>query len=159
VKPGIYKSWRKNVLLAANTLLAVITFPLDLFYPVAVGSVGIFVRKGHPHPTSQNVLWVRAVNDGLLKRKGRRLPNPRAANDLDPTRDVLKAFLSNPNFPAPNIERLQKGCPIEFSDPLLELVPENYLDQPIPTYDEIKDGMEQVVRDAVAFQIRSRKEK
>ena len=158
VKPGIYKTWRQNTLLAEHTLLAVMTFPLDLFYPVAVGTVGIFIRKGIPHPRNQNVVWIRAVNDGLLKRKGKRLPSDRATNDLSKVHDVLKAFLSNTHYRVPNIERLQKASPIDFSDHLLELVPENYLDQAMPTNEEIQDGMEQVIRDAVAFQIRARRE-
>ncbi len=108
VKPGIYRTWRRDSLLRNHTLVAVVSFPPDLFYPVAVASVGIFVRKGIPHPPEQDVLWTRAVNDGLLKRKGRRLPNPRATNDLAGARDVVKAFLMNPQYAVPNIERLQK---------------------------------------------------
>jgi hypothetical protein len=38
------------------------------------------------------------------------------------------------------------------------LVPENYLDQAVPTSDEIRDGIDQVVRDSVAFLIRAKKE-
>ncbi|MDO8682475.1 MAG: N-6 DNA methylase [Armatimonadota bacterium] len=158
VKPGIYLQWRRDVLLAGHTLLAVVTFPLDLFYPVAVGTVGVFVRKGVPHTRAQNVLWIRAVNDGLLKRKGKRLPNSRASNDLTKVRDVLKAFIQNPAYAVPNVPRLQKACPIDFGDRLLELVPESYLDQPVPTEAELREGIEQIVRDAVAFQIKSRRE-
>jgi hypothetical protein len=51
-----------------------------------------------------------------------------------------------------------KACPIDFSDKLLELVPENYLDQEQPTIEETQQGVEQVVRDAVAFLIRFGKE-
>lgn len=158
VKPGVYRTWRRDSLLPNNTLLAVVSFPQDLFYPVAVASVGIFVRKGIPHPPDQNVLWVRAVNDGLLKRKGRRLPNTRATNDLVRARDVVKAFLPNPQYDVPNIERLQKACPIDPLDAMYELVPENYLDQALPTPEELQDGMEQILRNSVAFMIRARKE-
>ncbi len=157
VKPGAYRTWRRDSLLPNNTLVAVVSFPLDLFYPVAVASVGIFVRKGIPHPPQQNVLWVRAVNDGLLKRKGRRLPHPRATNDLARSRDIVKAFLTNPQYAVPNIERLQKACPIDDSDSLYELVPEAYLDQSLPTAEEIRDGMDEILRNSVAFMIRSRK--
>ena len=54
VKPGGYRTWRKSQLLPNHTLLSVVTFPGDLFYPVGVHSVGIFVRKGTPHPPEQN---------------------------------------------------------------------------------------------------------
>jgi len=159
VRPGVYRAWREHTLLPQNTLLAVVTFPSDLFYPVGVHTLGIFVKRGIPHPKGQNVLWLRAVNDGFVKSKGRRLPSPRAENDFAKIHSVLKAFLSNQQYPVPNIERLQKACPIDFSDNLLELVPEAYLDQPVPTADELQDGMEQVVRDAVAYLIRARKER
>ena len=43
------KEWRKEVLLKNNRLLAVVTFPDDLFYPVMVGTIGLFVQKGKPH--------------------------------------------------------------------------------------------------------------
>jgi len=158
VKPGAYKDWRRHSLLEKNTLLSVVTFPIDLFYPVGVATVGVFVRKGTPHPPKQNVLWIRAINDGLLKSKGRRLPNPKAPNDLAKAHDVLKAFLVNPSLHVENIEKFQKACPIDLLDPLLELVPENYLDQAPPALEEIRDGIEQVVRDSVAFMIRARKE-
>ena len=158
VRPSIYRAWREHVLLPHNTLLAVITFPADVFYPVGVHTIGIFIKKGIPHPPSQNVLWLRAVNDGLVKSKGRRLPSVRATNDFIKVHPTLKAFLVNQKYPVPNIERLQKAYPIDYSDKLMELVPEAYLDQPLPTIDEIQNGMEQVVRDAVAYMIRARKE-
>lgn len=158
VRPGIYRIWREHMLLGHHTLLAVITFPGDLFYPVGVHTLGIFVRKGVPHPKDQDVLWLRAVNDGLVKSKGRRLPSERVPNDLEAVKDALRAFLPNQRYPAPNVERLQKACPIDFTDSLLELVPEAYLDQSLPTVAELQQGMEQVVRDAVAYLVRSGRE-
>jgi len=145
--------------LAQNTLLAVMTFPADIFYPVGVYALGIFVKKGIPHPKEQNVLWLRAVNDGLVKSKGRRLPSSRVPNDFNKVHSVLKAFLANQQHPVSSIERLQKACPIDFSDKLLELVPEAYLNQAIPTEEEIEEGVEQLVRETVAQIIRTRKEK
>jgi len=56
------------------------------------------------------------------------------------------------------LEQFQKACPIDFTDPFLELVPENYLDQGRPTKNEIRDGIEQAIRNSVAFLIRGRKE-
>jgi type I restriction-modification system DNA methylase subunit len=157
VKPDAYQRWREN-LLAKSTLLAVITFPEDVFYPIGVHALGIFVRKGVPHPPKQNVLWIRGVNDGLLKSKGKRLPNPRAKNDYGAIRDIVKAFLANPTMNVESLERFQKACPIDFDDPLLELVPENYLDQAPPSPSEIRKGVEEVIRNSVAFLIRFGKE-
>jgi type I restriction-modification system DNA methylase subunit len=156
VKPGNYKTWRKNILLKKHTVLAVMTFPIDLFYPVAVTTVGMFIKKGIPHPKDQNVLWIRALNDGLLKSKGRRLPSAKSPNDLIQVKDTLKAFLQNPNYPIPTIPQFQQATPINFDDPLLELVPENYLEQAPPTDDELREDIEQIIRDAVAYMIQGR---
>lgn len=158
VKPGAYKEWRMHRLLGSNSLVAVITFPEDLFYPIGVHTVGVFIRKGMAHSVKQSVLWMRAINDGLLKSKGKRLPNARATNDFPEMVNVMKSFLVNPTMQVANVECFQKACPIDFSDPLLELVPENYLDQEPPGPDELADGIEQVIRDSVAFLIRARKE-
>ncbi len=158
VRPSVYRAWREHTLLTQNTLLAVMTFPPDIFYPIGVHALGVFIKKGIPHPPGQNVLWLRAINDGLVKSKGRRLPSPRAENDFAKIYSGLKAFLSNPQYSVPNIERMQKVCPIDFSDSLLELVPEVYLDQAIPTEGEIEEGVEQLVRETVAQIIRTRRE-
>ena len=158
VRPGSYLTWRKDSLLRHNTLLAVITFPPDLFYPVNVHTVGIFVRKGIPHPQDQNVLWIRAHNDGMLKRKGVRLPNAKATDDYAKIKDTVRSFLVSPTMAVPSIDRFQKACPVDFADPALELVPEYYLDERPPTEAEIRAGIERVIRDTAAFLIQERKE-
>jgi type I restriction enzyme M protein len=158
VKPGIYYTWRRESLLPNHSLLSVVTFPIDIFYPVGVTTVGIFIRKGIPHPIKQNVLWIRALTDGLLKSKGKRLPSSRTTNELEESKALLKAFLNDLSYTVPNIAMRQKACPIDFSDPLLELVPENYLDEPTPSPDDIQNGIEDIVRESVAFLIRTRRE-
>ena len=158
VKPGVYQTWRQHTLLAEHTLLSVVTFPPDVFYPVGVTAVGVFIRSGVPHPAGQNVLWVRAITDGLTISKRKRLPNSRTGNKLQESKDIIRAFLNNPAHPVEDVQMYQKACPIDFGDPLLELVPENYLDQALPSPEDIQLGVEQVVRDAVAFIIRSGKE-
>ena len=96
--------WRKTELLAHNTLLAVLSFPPELFYPAASKQViGIIVRKGFPHPREQSVFWARIARDGHLKVKRKRI----AATDLVPPREEpndiprvlpqLRAFLANPD--------------------------------------------------------------
>lgn len=155
VKSYRYKQWRKEVLLASNTLLSVITFPIDLFYPIGVHAIGIFVKKGIPHPPEQNVLWVRIVNDGFLKSKGKRLPADDIPNELQEGQDTVRNFLDDPAIRVEAIKRLMKACPIDFDDPLLELIPENYLDESLPSKSEIANGMDQVLRDAVAFMVQS----
>lgn len=153
VKPGVYQTWRKESLLRNNTLLSVVTFPEDLFYPVGVHTVGIFVKKGIPHPHDQNVLWIRATNDGLLKSKGKRLPSSRAHNDYPGIKDLVRSFILDQTVRVENKEKFQKASAVDLEDPLLELVPENYLDQPPLEPAEVQQGIERVIRESAAFLI------
>ena len=155
VRPGAYLTWRKNQLLPFNTLLAVVTFPGDLFYPVGVTSLGMFVRKGMPHNPKSKVLWIRALNDGLLKSKGKRLPNARAKDDLEEVRDTLRAFLNNPQHTVKAVNQFIKLESIDLEDKQLELVPEAYLDQSEPTHAEVMSGMEAGIRDLFAYLIKT----
>lgn len=157
IKGGKVLAWRRQ-LLQHNTLLAVITFPPDLFYPIGQHTIGVFVKKGTPHPNSQDVFWIRAINDGLLKKKGRRLPNPRAPNDLESIKNSLKSFIINPQIEIENIQEFKKASPIDLSDRHLELVPEAHLDSSVPTITDIEEGMENLIRQNVAYMIKSRRE-
>jgi len=148
-----FKTWRRDSLLANNTLLSVVTLPPELFYPTSAVTVGIFVKKGVPHPAEQPVLWLRAIHDGMVKIKGKRLPSASEPNDYDLRKEVIKAFLRNPNMPVDNIMQVQKASPIDFDDEQLELVPENYLDQPQPDVVQLMLGAEKLVRGTVAFVI------
>lgn len=154
VKSGEYQLWRTGVLVN-NTLLSVITFPPDLFYPVSVHTLGMFMRKGHAHPHEQNVLWIRAINDGLAKLKGKRLASTRATNDFPTIMPLLKAFLVDPAHPVANALQFYKACPIDFGDPLMELVPENYLDEIPPTAEELAAEIEAVMRNTAAYLVRA----
>jgi type I restriction-modification system DNA methylase subunit len=157
VRGGSYLGWRRK-LLEKNTLLAVVTFPEDLFYPIGVHTIGVFIKKGIQHPKNQNVLWIRALNDGLLKSKGKRLPNPKAKNDLEEIKNMLQAFIMNPKMKIDNVPEFQKACPIDFKDKILELAPEAYLGQHIPSLEETEEDMEKTIRESVAFLIKSKKE-
>jgi type I restriction enzyme M protein len=131
--------------------LSVITFPPDLFYPIGVHTVGLFVKKGISHPQNQNVLWIRALSDGFAKSKGKRLPSTRALNDLERVKDLLKAFLINPYYPVESIPKFIKACPIDFEDSILELVAEVYLDDIPPTIEEINSGINQMIKETMVF--------
>ncbi len=154
VRLGAFLSWRKNQLLPFHSLLAVVTFPGDVFYPVGITSAGIFVRKGVPHDRKASVLWVRAMNDGLLKSKGKRLPHPRATDDLERVRNLLRAFIDSPRQAVASVNQFVKAAPIDFGDTHLELVPEAYLDQAEPTHDGVTAGMEAGIRDLLAYLIK-----
>jgi type I restriction-modification system DNA methylase subunit len=157
IKSGSYLAWRKR-LLKENTLLSVVTFPEDLFYPVGVHTVGVFVKKGCPHSDSQPVLWFRALNDGRLKKKGKRLENPRAKNDYPIISAILRTWISGEGGDVPSIPAFQKLCGIDWLDKDLELVPEAYLDERTISPLETADSIDQLMREAIAFRIQFEKQ-
>jgi len=151
IKGGGYREWRKR-LLKSNTLVSVITFPEDLFYPVGVHTLGIIIRKGVAH-THQKVLWLRALNDGRWKKKGKRKVHPKAKDDYPIILPIIKSFIQNQQgIDVPSIPAFQKVCEIDFTDKELELVPEVYLDENPITPNEIRESTEQLIRDQLAFQ-------
>ncbi len=155
-KGGGAKRWRENVLLSHNTLLAVITFPVDLFCPIGVHTCGIFVKRGVPHPQDQPVLLVRAVNDGYRKTKGKRIPDSTIPNDLEKILDLMRLFVLNPSANIPNIPKFQKVDMIDWDDSFqMELVPEAYLDEAPPNPQELHEKLEQIFRNAIAHIIKS----
>ena len=155
VKQGQFCHWRRDSLLRENTLIAVIDFPEDLFYPVGVVTCGIIVKKGVPHPEGQKVLWIKITEDGFLKSKGKRLPSNRTKNQLEEVKELVKSFIKDQKMDVHNIKEFQKSCVIDLSDPLLELLPEVYLDEKIPSEDEIKEGIDNLIRETVAFKIKT----
>jgi len=155
VKGGASLAWRKNQLLKNNTLLSVISLPEKLFYPVGVHTCGIFVKKGTSHPKKQNVLWLRCKYDGFILKKGVRYYSEYEKNDLQMIFDPVRQFILDPNTKIANIAELQKAIPIDYCDKLFELVPEAYLDQREITKEELILGVEKLVRENAAFQIRN----
>jgi type I restriction enzyme M protein len=159
------KVWRRDELLKNHTLLSVVSFPDELFYPAALKQVvGIIVKKGMPHPVEQPVFWARVNRDGFLKIKSKRL----RASELEPPRieldetelvlTPLRNFVSNPGKVSVNEPMLCKTAPIDFSDPLLELLPEAYIDSKPPSKAEIEQGVDDLLRETASFLIRFRKE-
>ena len=155
------KVWRRDELLANHTLLAVLTLPHELFYPAAQKQVAaIIVKKGVPHPAKQAVFWARIARDGHIKSKSKRFP----ASEFDPPRhepnnmqDVLpflQNFISHPKTASVSKPRLCKTTPIDFSDPLLELVPEAYLDTGDISPAQLKDAVNEMARQTAAFLVR-----
>lgn len=159
------KVWRQDELLKKHTLLSVVTLPDELFYPAALKQViGVVVKKGTPHPKKQSVFWARVVNDGHLKLKSKRLPAsemrpPRVTpNDILAILPSLQTFIAHPASVKVNEPLLCKTAPIDFDDPLLELLPEAYIDSKPITKAEIEHAAEELVRETASFLIRFRKE-
>ena len=153
VKSGNYLEWRKR-LLRNNTLLAVVTFPDDLFYPIGVHTIGLFVKKGVPHPKNNKVLWIRALNDGFLKKKGIRKRFSRAKDDFPKIKGLLQSFMINQNTYIENIPEFQKSSKIDLEDENLELIPENYLDEREINKEKVEEEIENLIRGNIAFDIK-----
>ncbi len=155
------KVWRKNELLRQHTLLSVITMPDELFYPAAQKQVaGVIIRKGVPHTADQPVFWARIERDGHLKLKSRRLPAsemrpPRSEMDqLPAVLPALQGFIANPRGANVNVPRFYKTAPVDFDDPLLELLPEAYLDAEPPSEKALEKAVADMVRETAAFLVR-----
>jgi type I restriction-modification system DNA methylase subunit len=150
------KDWRKEVLLKNNRLLGVITFPDDLFYPVSVGTIGLFIKKGIPHNYEKDeVYFVRCINDGFVKKKGVRKESPKVRNMLEEIKDELKDFIISGKVPKEkNIAEFKKVCLLDEEDKDCELVAEAYIESAIPSFDELKQGLDEMIREAIAFKIK-----
>ncbi len=149
------KSWRKEVLLKNNRLLSVITFPEDLFYPVSVGTVGLIVKKGTPHDFDKDdVYFARCVQDGFAKRKGVRKESSKVRNMLEEVKDELQHFINGKYSKIQDVPEFKKVCKLDKEDQECELVAEAYIDSKIPSESEIEAGVEDMIKEAVAFKIR-----
>lgn len=160
-KEGEERIWREHDLLRHNTLLAVVSFPERLFVPAANKQVlGIIVKKGLAHPPRQPVFWARISHDGYIVVKGKRLPAsefglPRyEPNQLEEVLPKLRAFLASPEGTKLNAPELYKTAPIAFSDPLLELIPEAYLDSRPPEAAELRKAVDDLARSAVSYLVK-----
>ena len=153
VKQRSYLNWRKRIL-EENTLLCVISLPHDLFYPQTTQITVILIfRKGIPHPKEQNVLWIRAMTDGFITLKGKRLPDSNASNDLKKAKDLIRAFIHSPNIKVESITKMQKAEPIDFNDKFFELVPEAYLDSAEPSIADIEEEIDSIIRETIGFML------
>ncbi len=157
VKQQRYKRFRER-LLENHTLLSVITLPNDLFYPVGQETAAIIVKKGTPHDKKQNVLWVRALRDGRVKSVNKRLPSKEEPNDIERIRPLVRSFVKSPDLPVESKPKFQIAEPIDFSDTMLELVPEAYVEGEPPSTDEILEESDRIVRESVSFLIESGQE-
>ena len=151
---GEAREWRANKLLKENTLLSVTTLPPELFYPIGVHTLGVVIKKGSPHPKKQPVLWMRATHDGYIKVKGKRVLALGEPNDFESVTSIARAFVHDTSLVVQSQPAFIKAAPVNFDDPLLELVPEAYLDAEEPTMEDIARNAEHLVRETAALAIR-----
>lgn len=149
VEEGEGGAWRKDSLLPHHTLMGVISFPEELFYPVANQTVGVIIKRGTPHDPEQPVFWARIEDDGFRKSKGKRLPTQAPLTDLDRVLPDLQAFLVDPFAKVKSRPGFFRAAPIDYNDPILELVPEAYVDSPVPDTDGLMKRLDDQIREDV----------
>ena len=98
------------------------------------------------------------MNDGRLKKKGKRLENPKAKDDYPTISPILKQFIAGDGNELVSVPAFQKLCGVNWADKALELIPEAYLDEPSVTTAEIADAVDQLMRGSIAFRIQFEKQ-
>lgn len=156
IKDGVVLQWRREELLAKNSLLAVISLTEDLFYPVASKhTCAIIVRKGIPHNYDTDVLWVKITDDGYVKRKKKRIKSGVRENDITRSEPLIVDFLHN-NIPlSTSVPRFIKALPIRDRHADLELVPEVNLDNYDYDLATIKNQMQTRLRGILSYAIQN----
>ena len=155
---GEERSWRKNELLANNTVLSVITFPTELFYPVGVNTLGLILKKGTPHDFNKKVLWFRATKDGFVKVKGKRLISHKEPNYFQDYIQIVKDFIAGKKVKDITIPELICFKELDSNDSLVELVPEAYIPSKKPDNKEIEESIDNELREVVSYMIRFKRD-
>lgn len=152
------KMWRKEVLLKNNTLLAVVTFPEDLFNPSAsVGTVGLFIKKGIPHDFEKDeVYFARCMEDGFKIKKAVRKESDKVRNMLEEIKEELKRFIKGEIPKTKSIPEFKNVCKISKDDKEYELVPEAYIESNIPSFEELQIGLDEMIREEAVYIIRNK---
>ncbi|WP_181222004.1 HsdM family class I SAM-dependent methyltransferase [Aeromonas veronii] len=144
-------AWRKR-LLENNSVLTVISFPNDLFYPQAsVEPVIVVIKKGVRHTAESKTLFVRIVDDGFIKLKKRRLPHNRISQ-LEQLKPNIKAFIEGENVE--EIPGVMQAKSIDFEEPGLEIIPQQYLDNADLDVSILKQSMSSIYSELVFQNIR-----
>lgn len=140
------KTWREKML-EENTLEAVIKLPEDLFYPVAVHTSAVIIRKGIPHPSSKKVFW-GYLNDGYVKKKG--IMKQTDGGDLSFLKSAVIDFLNSSVSLSRSAPKKYTLAPILFDNDL-ECAPEYYLEGEKLKDAEITENMESVLSNLFTF--------
>ena len=140
-------NWRKNIL-KNHTLVNAVTMPYDLFYPTS-SSVCILTFKAHiPH--TGKAWFCRIDNDGFKIKRKKRIE--KSGEQLTKALQMYRVRGMNTGI----YEEAGFACykDIDTDDELCEFASEAYLDAPLVDQHEIQDGIEQLLRDFAAFNIK-----
>lgn len=142
VKKGLGK-WRENIL-SKNTLLAVCQLPDELFQPYASATTSIvLIEKGVPHDSKKKTVFARLQYDGLTLKKGTRVLRQDGKNQIDAAVDAIINKKEEAGFSG--LEHVAGNA--EWSSGA-------YIPAAIPTTDELKCSIDELLRRLASFYVR-----
>lgn len=138
-----YEDWREKVL-QKNTLLAVCELPDEIFQPFASATTAVVVlEKGIPHSKSVATSFVRIHYDGLTLKKGVRVTR---LDGRDQMQDAVGAVINKTETPGfSGVAHMSGGK---------EWAPGAYVPSGIPSEDELKDSIDELLRRHASFYTR-----
>ncbi|MDO8511040.1 MAG: hypothetical protein Q7S55_02640, partial [Nanoarchaeota archaeon] len=112
--------------------------------------------KGTPHNyLKDEVYFARCIQDGFVKKKGVRKESTKVRNMLEEIKEELKQFAILGKTPeVKNIPEFKKICLLDKNDKECELVAEAYIESSIPSVKELEQGLDEMIREAIAFKIK-----
>lgn len=135
--------WREKIL-ESNSLEAVCQLPDELFQPYANTTTSIvLLRKGIPHNKKRKTCFVRLRYDGFTLKKGSRVPRLDKKTDLPLALETILNKKEIPGF-----------CGLATIDKKEEWSVGAYIPSQIPSEDELKIEIDELLRRLASFYIR-----
>ncbi len=135
--------WRQDILLR-NTLLAVCQMPDELFQPYASATTSIvLLEKGIPHNPKRQTIFTRLQYDGLTLKKGTRVPRQDDKNQISTAIDAILNKKAVPGFSG-----------VAAVSGKAEWSPGAYIPSAIPTEEELKTSIDELLRRLASFYVR-----
>ncbi|OFW25570.1 MAG: restriction endonuclease subunit M [Acidobacteria bacterium RIFCSPLOWO2_02_FULL_59_13] len=139
--------WREKIL-KNNSLFAVCQMPDELFQPYASSTTSVvFIEKGVPHNSRRKTAFVRVKCDGLTLKKGTRVLRPDGLNQMGDALDAILNKKAEPGFSG-----------INSVSGRAEWSPGAYIPSAIPTEDELKTSIDELIRRLASFYARYARE-
>lgn len=136
-------AWRKKIL-KDNSLLAAVQLPDELFQPYASATTSVIVlEKGVPHTKNKKTVFGRVHYDGLTLKKGTRVPRPDGRNQIPVITDAVL-----------NKQSIAGVAGVASISGDVEWSPGAYILSAIPSDDELKTNIDELLRRLASFYVR-----
>jgi type I restriction enzyme M protein len=135
--------WRKKIL-KDNSLLAAVQLPDELFQPYASATTSVIIlEKGVPHTKTKKTVFGRIHYDGLTLKKGARVPRPDGRNQIPVITDAVL-----------NKQSIAGIAGIASISGDVEWSPGAYIPSAIPSDDDLKTNIDELLRRLASFYVR-----